>query len=90
VSEARVSERIYVDFNTMMQDLWSEEPRVRLPDTYLERPLGSGVEVILYDEEMEVHAILEPDPNGRDWWARPDWSTRRDLPYHQPDTPRPP
>lgn len=79
-----MSERIYVDFNTMMQDIWSDEPRVRI-NGHAERPdLRNRQRVVVYDEEFEVEAVLEYDTQHDVWWARPDWSTRRDLIDPQP------
>lgn|GEM_PF-1506719 len=75
-----MSERIYVDFNTLNQDFWSDERRVRI-NSRAERPnLRDGQRVVVYDEEFEVEATLEYDSKHGVWWARPDWSTRRDLP----------
>jgi len=71
--------RIYVDFNTMTTD-----PKERVyintpmqPD--LAERLRSGLVVILFDEEMEVEAVLEFDEKDHIWLGQPDWSTRRDL-----------
>jgi hypothetical protein len=36
--------------------------------------------VILFDETMEVQALLEFDEADQRWWGTPDWSTSRDLP----------
>lgn len=72
--------RIYVDFNTMTTD-----PKERVyinthtqPD--LAKDLRSGLVVTLYDEEMEVEAIVEFDEKDHVWLGQPNWSTRRDLP----------
>jgi hypothetical protein len=35
--------------------------------------------VTLYDEEMEVEAVVEFDEHDRAWLGQPHWSTRRDL-----------
>jgi len=71
--------RIYVDFNTMTTD-----PKERVyintrmqPDRA--KDLRSGLVVTLYDEEMEVEAIVEFDEKDHTWLGQPDWSTRRDL-----------
>lgn len=72
-------DRIYVDFNTMGQDLWSKEPRVRIPRVAARPLTDDGLRVIIFDDELEVEARLEFDPERKVWWARPDWSTRRDL-----------
>ncbi len=76
-----MSHRIYVDFNTMNQDLWSEERRVAIYEDDLKPHFRPGMHVILYDSTLEVAAILELDEQTGHWWARPDWSTIRDLPY---------
>lgn len=69
-------ERISVDFNTIMQDLWSRDPRVRL-GRGAEHPLfRNGQRVRLYDEVMQVDAVLDYDAEHDVWWARPDWSTK--------------
>ncbi|MGI8727908.1 MAG: hypothetical protein ACR2K6_09570 [Solirubrobacterales bacterium] len=75
-------ERISVDFNTMMMD---PEARVLLPTHMVPKILPAlrpGLRVSLYDETLEVEAVVEQDDRYRDrWWARPDVSTYRDLPY---------
>ena len=71
-------ERIYVDFNTMMQD---PAERVRLKDEAILTTLGETVMVVVYDETMEVEAAIELDAATNTWWARPDWLTKRDLDY---------
>jgi hypothetical protein len=71
--------RLYVDFNTMAQD---GEERVRINPRMNEALAASfrpGMSVVLYDELLEVRAILERDASGDAWWGRPDWSTSRDL-----------
>jgi hypothetical protein len=72
--------RISADFNTMLMD-----PSERIlinPATHrnLARSLRSGMHVILFDETMEVQALLEFDEADQRWWGTPDWSTSRDLP----------
>ncbi len=73
--------RVYVDFNTMAKD---RERRVYI-NTRVQQDLTSllrpGLPVILYDETLEVEAIVEFDEQYKEWVGRPDWSTRRDLPY---------
>lgn len=75
--------RIYVDFNTMMMD---EQARVYISadgDQDKVQGLHSGLLVTLYDEELEVEATVElaaSSSGRRVWLAKPDWSTRRDLP----------
>lgn len=71
--------RIYVDFNTMTTD-----PKERVyinthmqPD--LAKDLYPGLVVALYDEEMEVEALVEFDEQDQVWLGQPNWSTRRDL-----------
>ena len=71
--------RIYVDFNTMTTD---PQGRVYI-NTHLQPDLAedlrSGSVVTLYDEEMEVEAVVEFDEKDHTWLGQPDWSTRRDL-----------
>ncbi len=76
-----MARRIYVDFNTMTSD---PKERVSIntrmqPD--LAKKLRSGLVVTLYDEEMEVEAIVEFDEQNLVWRGQPNWSTRRDLPF---------
>ena len=71
--------RLYVDFNTMAID-----PRERVyinPHTQpvLMKELHPGLVVTLYDEEMEVEAVVEFDEHDKVWLGQPHWSTRRDL-----------
>lgn len=71
--------RIYVDFNTTTTD---SKERVYIntqiqPD--LAKDFHLGLVVTLYDEEMEVEAIVEFDEHGHVWLGKPNWSTRRDL-----------
>ena len=78
--------RIYVDFNTMTMD---EQERVyigRKDEGYGDQPLLQRLDqdcrVVLYDEEMEVDAVVELirfREGYTAWMGRPDWSTRRDL-----------
>lgn len=75
-----LSERVLVDFNTMNQDLWSEERRVRVHPDDVKVHFQSGMHVVLADDTLEVEAILEYDHDRGIWWARPDWSTLIDLP----------
>jgi hypothetical protein len=72
--------RIYVDFNTTTTD---SKERVYINTQVqpaLEKDLYPGLTVTLYDEEMEVEAMVEFDEQDRVWLGRPNWSTRRDLP----------
>lgn len=71
--------RLYVDFNTVAID-----PKERVyinPHTQpgLIQELHSGLVVMLYDEEMEVEAVVEFDEHDKIWLGQPNWSTRRDL-----------
>ena len=50
-----MSERIYVDFNTMAGDFPSEEPRVWIHPTSVKATFRTGMQVPLFDEEMEAH-----------------------------------
>jgi hypothetical protein len=72
--------RLYVDFNTMTMD-----PKERVyinPHTQPARAqeLHPGQVVTLYDEAMEVEAVVEFDEHDHVWLGQPNWSTRRDLP----------
>ena len=81
--------RIYVDFNSMAMD---EQGRVQIgrvgrenakpKDGHLLELLQPGMPVTLYDEELEVDAIVELVEFRDDyqaWVGTPDWSTQRDL-----------
>jgi hypothetical protein len=81
--------RLYVDFNTMAID-----PKERVyinPHTQpvLMQELHPGLVVILYDEEMEVEAVVEFDEHDRAWLGQPNWSTRRDIPLPSDTNARP-
>ncbi len=77
---------VYIDFNTMMAD---EEARVIIgsEDSPQDRrdlfaSLLEGVRVTIYDEELEVEAVVEVVQSSwgeKFWLGKPDWSTRRDL-----------
>ena len=73
-------QRIYVDFNSMTMD---ERERV-LINTIAQPELAStlrpGLAAVLYDETLEVEAVVEFDKEDQRWWAEPRWSTSRDLP----------
>jgi hypothetical protein len=71
--------RLYVDFNTMAMD-----PKERVyinshTQPALTQDLHTGLVVMLYDEEMEVEAVVEFDEHDKVWLGQPHWSTRRDL-----------
>ena len=73
--------RISVDFNTAMAD---PEERVYINtnvDGYLLECLRPGLPIVRYDETLEVEATVEFDEQRGKWWARPEWSTSRDLDY---------
>ena len=79
--------RLYVDFNTMTTD-----PKARVAiNTQLQPALAQdlrpGVVVTLYDEEMEVDALVEFDEQDQVWLGQPHWSTRRDLPLQEKSGP---
>ena len=81
--------RLYVDFNTMAID-----PRGRVyinphAQPVLLQELHPGLVVTLYDEEMEVEAVVEFDEHDRAWLGQPNWSTRRDLPLPSNNDARP-
>jgi hypothetical protein len=71
--------RLYVDFNTIAID---PKERVYLnphAQPGLMQELHPGLVVTLYDEEMEVEAVVEFDEHDRACLGQPNWSTRRDL-----------
>jgi hypothetical protein len=78
--------RIYVDFNTMQTD---DCERVYINTTVtpgLAGLLMPGMAVTLYDECLEVGAVLEFEPAGKMWngapemwFGVPDWSTMKHL-----------
>ncbi len=75
--------RLYVDFNTMTTD-----PKARVYintqiQPVLAQDLRPGLVVTLYDEEMEVAALVEFDQQDQVWLGQPYWSTRRDLPVQE-------
>ena len=81
--------RLYVDFNTMAID-----PKERVyinahTQPVLMQELHPGLVVTLYDEEMEVEAVVEFDEHDRAWLGQPNWSTRRDLPLPSNNNARP-
>ncbi len=72
--------RIYVDFNTMEEDdrvfiagIGRQSPR----DVELVNVLRDGEHVLLYDEDMEIEAIVEFDVEHSRWMGVPDWATLR-------------
>jgi hypothetical protein len=75
--------RLYVDFNTMTTD---PKERVYI-NTQIQpavvKDLRPGLVVTLYDEEMEVDALVEFDVQDRVWLGQPYWSTRRDRPVQE-------
>jgi hypothetical protein len=75
--------RLYVDFNTMTTD---PKERVYI-NTQLQpavaKDLWPGLVVTLYDEEMEVDAVVEFDEQDQVWLGQPHWSTRRDRPVQE-------
>jgi hypothetical protein len=81
--------RLYVDFNTMAID-----PKERVyinphMQPVLTQELHTGLIVMLYDEEMEVEAVVEFDEHDRAWLGQPNWSTRRDLSWSSNNDARP-
>jgi hypothetical protein len=68
---------VNVDFNTMMTD---EQERVRIHPSEVREWFRPELRVRLADTNLEVEAVLERGERQA-WLARPDWSTRRDLPY---------
>jgi len=81
--------RIYVDFNTITTD---PKDRVYINTRMhpaLVQMLRPGLSVTLYDEEMEVEAVVEFDEHDQVWLGQPDWSTQRDLPLPSSTDTRP-
>jgi hypothetical protein len=82
-----VKPRISVDFNTMNM---LDNDRVLIGSIHdgqmnrvLPAELHDGMLVVLFDDELEVEAVVELveyRPDYIAWQALPDWSTRRDLP----------
>jgi hypothetical protein len=71
--------RVYVDFNTMQSD---EKERVFINTAVtpgLAETLTAGASVTLYDECLEVGAVLEFEPAQKLWFGVPEWSTKKDL-----------
>ena len=81
--------RLYVDFNTMAID--PKERAYIHPHTQpvLMQELHPGLVVTLYDEEMEVDAVVGFDEHDRAWLGQPNWSTRHDLPLPSSNNARP-
>lgn len=75
--------RVYVDFNTAGMD---EAERVLINTALFEglaAQLRPGLPIVLHDETLEVTAVAGFDERDGRWWATPDWSTSRDLPWHE-------
>ncbi|MGH2515834.1 MAG: hypothetical protein ACRDHP_09275 [Ktedonobacterales bacterium] len=74
--------QISVDFNTMMSEPVDivKLGQVGTPNGDRLPSLQDGERVILYDEEMQVEAIVSFNATNRYWLASPDWCTRVDLP----------
>jgi hypothetical protein len=72
--------RIYVDFNTKNMD---ERERVyintRLHPELLEA-LNEGERVVLFDEEVQMEAVLEYEADYGRFLGVLDWSTLKDFP----------
>jgi len=73
--------RIYADFNNRNEDGFVRLTVVGSERdlTKYETSLTEGINVILYDEELEIDATLKRDPRLNIWLGVPDWTTRRDL-----------
>ncbi|HKP54659.1 MAG TPA: hypothetical protein VJ183_18635 [Chloroflexia bacterium] len=75
-------QRIFVDFNTMGRN---QEGRVLIninAEQNMNKTFQPGMRVLLFEGEtdvLEVEGVLELDAQYNCWWARPDWSTRRDY-----------
>jgi hypothetical protein len=76
-----MSLRVLVDYNTTLED---SRGRVYINTNVQKELLIHLIEAMpltLYDyESLEVNAIAEFDEREQQWYAIPDWSTRRDLP----------
>jgi hypothetical protein len=76
-----MSLRVYVDYNTIRDHELGKVHINTIVHKELLNHLIDGMPLILYDDEsMEVEAIAEFDEAFQQWYAIPDWSTRRDLP----------
>jgi len=77
--------RIFVDFNRTTSDEQGDRVFVGKEGTWqvesfpFKPHLAPGKTIYLFDGELQVKAIVEFDAVNRSWYARPDWSTRRDL-----------
>jgi hypothetical protein len=70
--------RVYVDYNSEEQDGQIHINTVVYPE--LLDLLKPGLELRLYDEELEVNAVATFNEAYQTWYGVPDWSTRHDLP----------
>lgn len=67
-------QRIFVDFNTVMQDTEQGNRVVLGTDDEVDLPaLCPGERVIAFDDEMQIEGVVERD--GRFWLAALDWNT---------------
>jgi len=72
--------RVYVDFNTKNMD-HRERVYVAGPEhPELLDVLKEGERVVLYDEEMEMEAVLEYEPSSGKFLGVVDLSTLKDFP----------
>ena len=80
--------RLYVDFNTITTDAKARVYINTQVQPALAKALQPGLVVTLYDEEMEVEALVEFDAHDQAWLGHPHWATRRDLPLSSGQPPR--
>jgi hypothetical protein len=74
-------EAVYADLRALDQEPIDEGQAVGIEWTEFRPFFREGLRVVLFDERMRVEAVLgRHDPQGAYWPARPDWSTRQDLP----------
>jgi hypothetical protein len=70
---------LWVDFNTMSKDFHGAGQRIRVHPSEVRPWFREGLRVVTFDLDLQVEAGLEFDHERQQWWARPDWATRRDL-----------
>lgn len=75
--------RVYVDFNSRTPTdrvVLNPTGSLREIQAHFGPNLVIGTRLTLYDEELEVDALLSYDEQCEKWVAVPIWATRRDRP----------
>ena len=72
--------RLCVDFNSRTPDgkVVFNEQSAKVLETDLGEPLRPGIPLTLFDEELEVDAVLTFDEQFKVWAGIPNWHTQRD------------